>query len=161
MMNAVSQKRIRAGGLVPLVSTFFYIGYLPLAPGSMASAAGAGLAFLLAGNTFIYVLVTAVVTWLGFRLSGGMEKICQKKDPGCVVIDEVAGILLSFFLLPWRVEVFWTTYFLFRAFDMFKIYPANRFEKIPGGTGIMMDDIVAGIYTNLIMQIAVRLAGLV
>ncbi len=84
-----------------------------------------------------------------------------KKDPPCIVIDEVAGSLIAFFMLPMNWPVFWSTFFVFRAFDMFKIYPANILEKRSGSVGIMMDDIVAGIYTNLIMQIAIRLAGVV
>jgi len=146
---------------VRAVTTFFYVGFLPVAPGSMASLVGAGLAFLLSGQIVLYVLATLLVTWLGFAASGQMEKISAEKDPGCIVIDEVAGMMISFVLLPWSVDVFWTTFFLFRAFDMFKIYPANKFEKLHGETGIMMDDVVAGIYTNLVMQVAVRLAGIV
>jgi phosphatidylglycerophosphatase A len=145
---------------VECATTFFYIGYLPLAPGSMASVAGAGLAFLLQAQPFWYGIVFLFVTWLGFKASGIMEGMCGRKDPGCIVIDEVSGMMLAFMSLPWRFDVFWATYFLFRAFDMFKIYPANRFEKIPGGTGIMMDDIMAGIYTNIVMQIVIRLAGI-
>ena len=88
-----------------------------------------------------------------------MEAMVGRKDPGCVVIDEVAGVLIAFFLLPPVPNVLWTAFFLFRAFDMFKIYPANRFEACKGGTGIMMDDIIAGIYTNLVMHAALRVAG--
>ena len=146
---------------VELVTTFFYVGYSPLAPGSMASALGAGLAFICHRQMFLYSGLFVVITWLGFKVSGAMEKIKETKDPGCIVIDEVSGMMIAFFLLPWRLDIFWATYFLFRAFDMFKIYPASRFEKIPGGTGVMMDDIVAGIYTNIVMQIAIRLAGVV
>ena len=89
-----------------------------------------------------------------------MEKITEKKDPGCVVIDEVSGIMIAFFLLPMTPAVIWTAYFLFRAFDMFKIYPVCKFEALGGGKGIMMDDIIAGIYTGVIMHIAVRIVGI-
>jgi len=84
-----------------------------------------------------------------------------QKDPSCVVIDEVSGIMIAFFMLPmvWPVSII--TFFLFRAFDMFKIYPVNKFEEMKGGTGIMMDDIIAGLYTNITMQIAIRLAQVV
>ncbi len=93
----------------------------------------------------------------GFLTAGRMEKIVAEKDPPCIVIDEVAGALIAFFMLPLSWPVFWSTFFVFRAFDMFKIYPANIFEKRNGACGVMMDDIIAGIYTNIIMQIAVRL----
>lgn len=146
---------------VRLISTFFYIGEIPLAPGSMATAAATLLAFFLHDSVWMYLSVLAIVTVLGFRVSGRMEEIKKQKDPSCIVIDEVAGCLIAFFLLPFNAPVVWTTFFLFRAFDMFKIYPVNRFEEKEAATGIMMDDIVAGIYTNLTMQIAVRLAGMI
>jgi len=76
------------------------------------------------------------------------------------VIDEVAGVMLAFFLLPLTPAVAVTTFFLFRAFDMFKIYPVNKFEEIEGSAGVMLDDLFAGLYTNITMQIAVRWAGL-
>ena len=145
---------------VKIWSTFFYIGYSPFAPGSMASLAGAVLAVLLHQSTVLYVLVFVAITAIGFKVGGAMEKITEKKDPGCVVIDEVSGIMIAFFLLPMTPAVIWTAYFLFRAFDMFKIYPVCKFEALGGGKGIMMDDIIAGIYTGVIMHIAVRIVGI-
>ncbi len=142
-----------------IISTFFYAGYFPGAPGSFASALAVLLCFLLHQNTWIYILVFAVLTALGFAESGKMEEIKGERDPGCIVIDEVSGMMIACFLLPFTWPVVWSTFFLFRAFDMFKIYPGNRFESIGGSKGIMMDDIIAGIYTNIIMQITVRLAG--
>jgi phosphatidylglycerophosphatase A len=97
---------------------------------------------------------------MGFGTSGRMEKIVGKKDPSCVVIDEVAGSLVAFFLLPKTIPVLVTAFFLFRAFDMFKIYPMDKMEALPGAVGVMMDDVIAGLYTNIIMQIAVRAAGM-
>lgn len=145
---------------VKILATFFYIGRWPVGPGTAASLAGAFLAVILQGHWFLYVLLFLAVTFAGFQTSGRMEELEEKKDPGCVVIDEVAGILISFFALPLSWPTFWCAFFLFRAFDMFKIYPVGCFEKLGGAQGIMMDDIVAGIYTFAIMQIAVRLAGL-
>ena len=147
--------------LVKMFSTWFYVGDLPGAPGTAASAVAVLMAVIFAPNTFLYILVTIAVTVLGFAVSGRMETILDRKDPGCIVIDEVAGIMTAFFLLPLTWPVIITAFFLFRAFDMFKIYPVNKFEEIEGGTGVMMDDLVAGLYTNIVMQLAVRLAGVV
>jgi phosphatidylglycerophosphatase A len=144
--------------LAKITSTFFYIGYFPVASGSFATIAGVMLSAGLAHSIAAYVIVWSIITGLGFWLSGRMERIEQDKDPGCVVIDEVSGMMLSMFLLPPTWPVMITSYFLFRAFDMFKIYPGNVFEAKRGSFGIMMDDIMAGIYTNLIMQIALRLS---
>lgn len=146
---------------IKLLSTWFYIGYFPLAPGSMASVAGALMAMIFSSQPFLYILATAVVTVLGFKVSGRMEEMGTQKDPSCIVIDEVAGVLIAFAWLPLSWPVIITAFFLFRAFDMFKLYPVNKFDSIPGAKGIMMDDIVAGIYTNITMQLAVRWAGLI
>jgi len=146
---------------VRIMATFFYIGNFPVAPGSMASLAGALIAISLHQNVFLYILVTIAATLIGFVVSGPMEELANEKDPSCVVIDEVAGIMIAFFLLPISVPIVIVTFFLFRAFDMFKIYPVNKFEEIEGGAGIMMDDVFAGFYTNVIMHIAIRLVGMV
>ncbi len=142
-----------------ILATFFYIGFFPFAPGSVASLLAGMLAISLHGLVGLYVVVTIIITVIGFLVSGKMEDIVKKKDPSCVVIDEVAGGLIAFFMLPLNAPVLITAYFLFRAFDMFKIYPVNRFEELPGSTGIMMDDLFAGLYTNITMHIALRLTG--
>ena len=147
--------------LVKMFSTWFYVGDLPGAPGTAASAVAVLMVVIFAPNTFLYILVTIAVTVLGFAVSGRMETILDRKDPGCIVIDEVAGVMIAFFLLPLTWPVIITAFFLFRAFDMFKIYPVNKFEEIEGGTGVMMDDLVAGLYTNIVMQLAVRWAGVI
>ena len=146
--------------LVKLFSTFFYIGYFPKAQGSAATLTGMIIGYCLKDHSLFYVLIFLVITILGFWSTGKMEKFVGEKDPSCVVIDEVCGVMIVFFMLPWNWPVVWTAFFLFRAFDMFKIYPANKFESLPGGTGVMMDDIMAGIYTNITMQTALRLAGM-
>ena len=145
---------------VQTLATFFYLGYFPGAPGTLASAAGVVLYLLLREHLWFYLGVTGLVIGLGFLVSGPMEKLTGKKDSGCIVIDEVAGMLLALFLLPLTAPVLWSAFFLFRAFDMFKIYPVNRFEAIPGGTGVMMDDLVAGVYTCIVMHAAVRITGM-
>ncbi len=93
--------------------------------------------------------------------SGQVEKLIGKKDPGCIVIDEAAGIMISVLFIPMTWPIMLTGFFLFRAFDMFKIYPANKFEDMGGAYGIMMDDVMAGVYTNIVLQVAVRVLGIV
>ncbi len=145
--------------LARFFATFGYIGHFPMAPGSIASAAGVGLAFALRDHAVIYVLVAFFVTAIGFCSAGIVEKAEGKKDPGCVVIDEVSGMMISLFGLPLSWPVMLVGFFLFRAFDMFKIYPANKLEDMGGSFGIMSDDIAAGLYANLTLQVALRLAG--
>ena len=140
-----------------LCATFFYIGLLPTAPGSLATIAGMALSYAMAGNAALYIGVTVIITLIGFAVGGQVEESVGKKDPGCIVIDEVSGALIACYALPHTAPVMWTVFFLFRAFDMFKIFPGNKFEGLKGSAGIMLDDIMAGIYTNIVMQIAFRL----
>ena len=146
--------------LARLLSTFFYVGNVPVAPGSLASLAGTLLAVVFHGNPAIYIVFWGAITLVGFAVSTRAEKLFGRKDPSCIVIDEVSGVLLAFFALPLTPAVIVTTFFLFRAFDMFKIYPVNRFEELPGAVGIMADDLWAGLYTNIVMQLAIRWAGM-
>jgi phosphatidylglycerophosphatase A len=148
--------------IAKLLATFFYIGDIPVAPGSAASVAGTLMYVALYPPQWgAYLLLIAVITMVGLLVSGRTEKFLGQEDPSCIVIDEVAGVLIAFFMLPLTWPVILTTFFLFRAFDMFKIYPVNKFEEYGGSLGIMMDDLFAGFYTNIIMQIAVRWAGVV
>lgn len=143
-----------------MAATFFYLGYSPVAPGTAASLTGGILYLLLSPYPYLCIIFFVVIVILGFSLSGTMERYANIQDPSCVVIDEVAGSFIAFFMLPLHLPVMVSAFFLFRAFDMFKIFPVNYAEKIGGSWGIMLDDIVAGIYANLVMQAAVRLSGL-
>ena len=142
-----------------MLSTFFYVGKFPFAPGTLASYVATLLYLFLPKNFIIFFAIVIVITIIGIYSGAAMEKILKKKDPGCVVIDEVAGMLIALWGLPMNFPIVITAFFLFRAFDMFKIYPANKLEERGGGLGIMMDDIVAGIYTNLVMRLAIWLLG--
>ncbi len=141
------------------VSTAAGVGFLRPAPGTLASLVGVALYLVFYPHWGVYLGVLALVTALGFGTIDAMERLCGEQDPSCVVIDEVAGMLITLFLLPPRPSVLVTAFFLFRAFDMFKIPPADRFERLPGARGVMLDDLMAGVYANLVMQAAVRLAG--
>ena len=149
------------GQICKLFATFFYVGDFWVGPGTLASAVGVLIAMIFYGNWPMYLVVTAVITAVGFYVSGPTEEFLNKKDPGCVVIDEVAGVMIAFFMLPPEWPVIWIAFFLFRAFDMFKIWPVNKFEEMHGGVGIMMDDVFAGIYTNLTMQLAILLLNVI
>jgi phosphatidylglycerophosphatase A len=141
-------------------ATFCHIGDCPVAPGSAASAAAVVVAFALHQWPLAYIAVGILFTVIGFMTAGQVEKQSGKKDPGCIVIDEAAGIMISFLFIPMTWPVMVTGFFLFRAFDMFKIFPANKFEDMGGANGIMLDDIMAGIYTNIVLQVAVRVIGI-
>jgi len=143
-----------------LIATFFYIGYIPVAPGTSASLVGMFFYLFFCQNIVVYALIFVVVFFLGFFVSDLAEKSLGEKDPSCIVIDEVAGSMITFFMLPLMPSVLITAFFLFRAFDMFKIYPVNKFEDLKGGVGVMMDDVIAGVYANLLMHAALKLKDL-
>lgn len=154
-------RRTIRDNLAKLLATFFYIGDMPAAPGTLASLAGVLLYAAFDQRWVEYAILTVAVTCAGWMVSGRAERMIGRKDPSCIVIDEVAGALIAFFMLPLTPAVLVTAFFLFRAFDMFKIYPANKFEDIHGSVGIMTDDLFAGLYTNLTMQLAIRLSGII
>jgi phosphatidylglycerophosphatase A len=138
--------------LVRIISTVFFVGYLPLIPGTFGSLAGLGIYLLVRHDPFVIFALACGVSALGFWASDRMEGIVGKKDASCIVIDEVSGIFISFLFVrfEWRFVIL--GFFLFRLFDTLKPYPAGRLQRLRGGNGIMIDDIIAGIYTNLVLQ---------
>ena len=141
------------------LATFFGIGYFPVAPGTAATAAGVALAFALQGQPCAHAAVTTGLLLIGIPLCTRVAKMVGQQDPGIIVLDEVVGVLVALAGLPLTWPVVISVFFLFRAFDMFKIYPVNKCEALPGGWGIMLDDVMAGVYANLVMRIALRWAG--
>jgi phosphatidylglycerophosphatase A len=142
--------------VVKILSTFFYLGYLPFVPGTFGSIAGVFIFLLISGNTPLYIILTLFLTILGFTVSSKAEGIFNKKDAKYIVIDEVSGMLLALLFIPLDLKLVIIGFFLFRILDTFKPYPADRIQEFKGGLGVMGDDIVAGLYTNIILQVVVR-----
>jgi len=145
--------------IIKLISTFFYAGYLPLIPGTFGSLAGLFVFYLIKNNILILILATCVITILGFAVTGKAEAIFKKKDASYIVIDEVSGMLLSLLFLPYDIKLVVIGFFLFRILDTLKPFPAGRLQNLKGSLGIMTDDIVAAVYTNIILQVVLRLAS--
>jgi len=141
------------------IATFFYAGHFPLVPGTFASLVGLILLFLLKGNFFIYGITVAVLLIVGFWSAGRAERIFQRKDARYIVIDEVAGMFLCMAFISYDIKVLLTGFFLFRILDTLKPFPAGRLQNLQGSAGIMLDDLVAAFYTNIILQIVFRLAS--
>ena len=139
-----------------LVATVGGAGYFPVAPGTVGSAVGVGMYLLLPPAWLLPV--TGFVTLLGIWASGEAARHFGREDPGPVVVDEVAGQLLTLVFTGVGVRGAILGFLLFRILDIVKPWPANRFERLPGGVGIMADDLMAGVYGNILMQLAVRLA---
>ena len=144
--------------IIIITSTFFYVGFLPLIPGTFGSIAGLILFYLVRESVF-YPLFTLLVIILGFMVSGEAERLLNRKDARCIVIDEVSGMLLSLLFIPYDIKLVIIAFLVFRLLDALKPFPAARLEKLKGTIGIMSDDIVAGLYTNIILQVVLRLAS--
>ncbi|MBN2160650.1 MAG: phosphatidylglycerophosphatase A [Spirochaetes bacterium] len=140
--------------------TGFYAGYSPIAPGTAGSLVGMALYFLwyLAFGEMSWVVNLAAVLVLFYpfmRLADAGERFFGVKDPGQVVIDEVVGYWISVLFYPFNLKIALTAFLIFRLMDIIKPWPINRLQRLRGGIGIMIDDCVAGVYTNLIILITV------
>lgn len=142
--------------LIKTISSFFYIGYLPFIPGTFASIVAVAIIWLLRNSPPIYVSFALLTTILGFAISKNAEDIFGGKDAEYIVIDEIAGMSLSLLFLPLNTVTLFCAFVLFRGFDILKIYPADKFQHLAGSRGVMLDDIVAAIYANLILQLVLR-----
>ncbi len=143
--------------LALLLATFFSIGYSPVAPGTAGSIGGlAVLAGLRGtGSRLLEPVVILGLTALGIWSASVAERHFKLEDPGPVVIDEVVGMLVSLLWLPASWQTLAAGFLLFRFFDIVKPYPANRLERLPGGVGIMADDVMAGVYANLALRLTI------
>jgi phosphatidylglycerophosphatase A len=103
--------------------------------------------------------VCALVAGIGTWAAGEAEKLLNKKDASSIVIDEIAGYVLAMVMIPpaWGLVI--VGFFLFRFFDILKPWPLRRLEKMHGGAGVMLDDIGAGIYTNIVLQVGLHFIG--
>lgn len=128
------------------IATGLGAGYSPVAPGTAGSALTVlilwAVPFSRAGLVVFLVLVTAGGTWAAHRA----ERLVGEKDPGVIVIDEVAGMTLSVLTLPLTLPVLAAAFLLFRLFDIVKPFPAHTSQRLPGGLGVMTDDLIAGLY---------------
>lgn len=141
------------------------VGYLPLMPGTFGSLVGVGiflgLTQVATGNALVAVVLVAIVavTFAGIWAAARTEDLSNRKDPQKVVVDEVAGQLISLFPLTlfarWSIVAVIISFILFRFFDIVKPYPAGRLEALEGGLGVMCDDLVAGVYAAVITSIIV------
>jgi len=150
----------------------FGVGFIPIAPGTWGSLVGVGIYLLLrtkalgefSGFEFTLILTIQVITLSGIWAAARTERISDRKDPGKVVVDEVAGQLVSLIptLMPILSAPLWimVSFILFRFFDIVKPYPARDMERLHGGLGIMCDDWVAGIYAATVLTFVAEMMRL-
>jgi len=144
--------------LIMFLATGFGTGNLPKAPGTWGTLVALPIHFLLIRTTpNHYAMIMAALIIFGVLISGSAEKILDKADPGCVVIDEIAGMLITLIGAPLNWKTIIVGFALFRFFDILKPFPVNiADQRFHGGIGIMLDDIIAGLYAMIILQLLCR-----
>ncbi len=177
-MPALDQEDRESNRQVPfftkLIATGLFAGYIPWASGTFGTLVGV-IIFLLPGTDHPTILLSMIVVgfFAGVVTSARVAGIVGHKltksaelakstfqpgghdaaDPSIVVIDEIVGVWITFLFLPKAVFVIVAAFFAFRFFDIIKPPPARQFERLPNGWGIMLDDVVAGVYANLAVQV--------
>ncbi len=156
MMSMVIEKPLNK--LIIFLATGFYAGYLPYAPGTFGSLIGVGLFLIINSLSPVYYLIVFFLLFsLGVYISDRAEALFAKNDPSQIIFDEMIGLLVAMALIPSGIGWIVAGFFIFRFFDIFKPYPIRDIEKrFNGGLGIILDDVAAGVYTNILLQ-AVRL----
>jgi CDP-diacylglycerol--glycerol-3-phosphate 3-phosphatidyltransferase len=157
ILSGFSGKRI-LNFTIKLFATGFFIGYIPIASGTFGTLLGCVVWVLLSRTVFYYAALSLFVV-IGFSVSGYAEKIIfRKEDSPRIVIDELAGILVVFASFKFFPELPGFVYLaagfiLFRFFDILKPYPIRNIQKIGAGAGVMLDDLLAAVFTNIVLQL--------
>lgn len=141
-----------------LFATGGYVGHIPVASGTFGTLVAVPLCFLLSllgpfqGMLFI-VLFVGFAVWI----AGEAEKVFEQKDSRLIVIDEMAGFLVTLFLIPWGTKTLVAGFLLFRLMDIAKPFPIRKLETtLPGGWGVVGDDVLAGVYANVVLRVLMR-----
>lgn len=133
----------------------FGLGYIPVAPGTFGTLGAFFMwaVFLRGISSFWYILITAFLIVLSFYIATLAERIYQSKDSQHIVIDEVCGYLVTMLFAGNSLLIGFLGFALFRLFDILKPWPVRRMEQLYGGAGVVMDDVMAGVYGFLVLRI--------
>ena len=144
---------------VMFLATGFYIGNIPFAPGTFGSLIGLPLCFALTGISLAPALLgTLFFILFAVCIADAAEKILKQNDPGCIVIDEIAGMMVTLIGLPFNPITVLIGFIIFRILDILKPFPIRNLDKqIPGGLGVVADDVAAGIIANLLLRIIIHI----
>ena len=135
-----------------ITSTYFYLGKIPIAPGTMTSLATLLIWPLIPLDYFNQIIILIILFIMGIISSKIIAQEMNEKDPSEIVIDEVVGMGISLFMLPNEIILYLFAFIIFRILDILKPSFIYSIQKLPSGWGIMLDDVVAGIFTWLICQ---------
>lgn len=152
MINSTREKVLK------IYCTFFYTGYIPLAPGTFGTLGAVVPFYFIAGFAPLFYLLSIVVfTAISIIITNHCLKYYTEEDPGEIVIDEVCGYLFTMFMVPFTWFNLLVGFLLFRIFDIIKPYPIRKIENLRDGYGIILDDVLAGIYSNIVILLIIKL----
>ena len=141
-----------------MIASCFYLGYSPVAPGTVGALGGVALYFLMRTATlshFAYAFLCIVLVFLSIWIADLAEQILMKKDASEIVLDEVVGIPITMFLIPFSWMTLVIGFILNRILDIWKPFPAKQAQNLPGGWGIVLDDVISSIYANVVLRLGV------
>ena len=162
--NQVPTKPNSRERAVLFVGSLAYLGFVPVASGTVAVfVVGVPLYLLLAGvlrlNWPFYTAVVVALTLLSVWVADRTDRVLGEKDSSKNVIDELPGFLIALIALPLHWQVIAAAFFIERAIDIIKVWPASWIERrLPGGWGVVLDDVVAGLYTLGLLHLGVHFA---
>ena len=140
--------------IIKILSTGLFVGYIPLAPGTFGTILSAVIYWqLFPKNTAIQTVIVLIGIVVAIIVAGQSEKETGRKDDRKIVIDEIVGFWVCMLFIPHKIIFLTAGFLLFRFFDVVKPTPVKKLEQLPGGFGIVLDDIAAGIMTNIVLQI--------
>ena len=148
---------------VVFVATGCYAGKFPWAPGTLGSLIGVLGCFLLAQLPFVIaVFITVLFILFAVRIATIAEEILKKNDPGCIVIDEIAGMMTALLGIPLHWAPVVVGFIFFRGLDILKPFPIGTLERrLSGGLGVVMDDVIAGIMANIAVRMVLAIKDMV
>ncbi len=138
------------------IATGFYIGKLRLVPGTLGTLLGIPIVYLASFNRWTILLALGVVFLIGLITSQEVIAASGEEDPEEVVIDEVAGYIACFLFIEPTLKSYLLALVLFRVIDIFKPFPVNLLERLPGAYGVMLDDVAAGVMTSLLLFLLLK-----
>ena len=156
------QLRLGLNAALLFLATGAYLSYIPGwalrkfgrnqkhgGEGLIGSIEGAALVFIMPDNKRVFFSILVFASLAAFWICGRAEIILKRHDDGRIILDEILGMLAAAFLLPHTLKSLGLAFVFFRLFDVFKVFPCNLFEKLPGGFGVVADDLCAGVMANL------------
>jgi len=145
---------VKKDDILKFIATAGPLGYSPVAPGTAGSAFSCLIYILFRPDVLMLSIVIPLGFVAGVVTSDRVERLLNEKDSSHIVVDELVGYLVSVFLVPFSIPNAILAFLLFRVFDIIKPVPIRQLERrIPGGLGIMIDDILAGVYANLALRL--------